>query len=308
MNGIPAQPSDILTFDASLGRLRACYGLFKILYDGGRGIISSYSREGKFWFTNASQDALVDVRIQLSFSHLYRGVVLGDRQPTWYFPYLNPGETVAREIAWDWDFWQLTLEASYREGSTAPVYRHTQDLDDSDDHEPHGQYNVVVHLFDVKSKLASAALIDVGRFLNPRLLDYFRANPRRLYEADPHVFEQLVGDLFASMGFRVALTGRSHDGGVDFIAINETSNFPVKFVVQCKRYAPHRRVSVDFVRELYGIVQLEGATKGILATTSFFTKDAIELGKKLMWHVDLKDYNNLVEWLSNVPPKKGSVS
>lgn len=77
----------------------------------------------------------------------------------------------------------------------------------------------------------------------------------------------------------VEVTRRSRDGGVDLKAIRkgigDFSNADVtNYYVQAKRYNLNHKVTVHDIRELKGITPF--GHKGMLITTSFFTKDAIE--------------------------------
>ena len=107
------------------------------------------------------------------------------------------------------------------------------------------------------------------------LMRYFKQNPRHLYEVDPVLFERIIGNIFERLGFEVSYTGRTRDGGIDFFALDKNKNFRQKYIVQCKRYRSDRKISVEYIRELYGIKNVIPATKAILATTSFFTPDAM---------------------------------
>ena len=79
-------------------------------------------------------------------------------------------------------------------------------------------------------------------------------------------FEALVQNLFTSMGLEARQTRPSRDGGVDCIAYDTRPIFGGKVVIQAKRYK--NTVGVSAVRDLYGTLQNEGASKGILVTTS----------------------------------------
>ena len=69
-----------------------------------------------------------------------------------------------------------------------------------------------------------------------------------------------------------------------------------KIVIQAKRYV--NTVDVSAVRDLYGTVINEGATKGILVTTSKFRRDSFEFasGKP----IDFVDGKSLLELMSKV--------
>ncbi|HET6356570.1 restriction endonuclease [Streptomyces sp.] len=89
-----------------------------------------------------------------------------------------------------------------------------------------------------------------------------------LYDMDPAAFENLVADLFRTMGMQAVTTQRSNDGGVDVDALDPTPIRGGKIVVQVKRY--RNTVPPTAVRDLYGTVQDAGANKGVLVTTSGF--------------------------------------
>ncbi len=94
-------------------------------------------------------------------------------------------------------------------------------------------------------------------------------------------FEYFIRELFDKMfntnGGEVKVTQASHDGGVDAIAFDDDPIRGGKFVIQAKRYT--NVVPVSAVRDLYGTMIHEGATKGILVTTSSYGKEAYEFSK-----------------------------
>lgn len=68
-------------------------------------------------------------------------------------------------------------------------------------------------------------------------------------------------------------------------------------IVECKRYAPTNKVGVDVVRAIHGVTQAERATKGVIVTTSSFTKDAIAFASPLKYGIGLHDFEALKSWL-----------
>lgn len=87
-----------------------------------------------------------------------------------------------------------------------------------------------------------------------------------LMELTPSEFESLITNLFEQMGLDTKLTQASRDGGVDCVAYDARPILGGKVVIQAKRYK--NTVGVSAVRDLFGTMQNEGATKGILVTTS----------------------------------------
>jgi restriction system protein len=98
-----------------------------------------------------------------------------------------------------------------------------------------------------------------------------RAN---LMELSPGDFESLITNLFQKMGLDTKLTRPSRDGGVDCVAYDARPILGGKVIVQAKRYK--NTVGVSAVRDLFGTMINEGASKGILVTTSGYGKAAYE--------------------------------
>ena len=94
-------------------------------------------------------------------------------------------------------------------------------------------------------------------------------------------FEHLIRELFEREfkvnGGEVKVTQASRDGGVDAIAFDPDPIRGGKIVIQAKRYT--NTVGVSAVRDLYGTVLNEGATKGILVTTSDYGSDSYNFSK-----------------------------
>jgi restriction system protein len=92
------------------------------------------------------------------------------------------------------------------------------------------------------------------------------------WEDFEHLIREIFEAEFASGGGEVKVTQASRDGGVDAVAFDPDPIRGGKIVIQAKRYA--YTVGVSAVRDLYGTLMNEGATKGILVTTSDYGPDA----------------------------------
>jgi restriction system protein len=94
-------------------------------------------------------------------------------------------------------------------------------------------------------------------------------------------FENLIREVFekefSKNGGEVKITQASRDGGVDAVAFDPDPIRGGKIVIQAKRYT--NIVGVAAVRDLFGTIHNEGATKGILVTTSTYGPDAYEFAK-----------------------------
>jgi len=83
-------------------------------------------------------------------------------------------------------------------------------------------------------------------------------------------FELLVGEAFRMRGFSVVEAGGGGaDGGID-LQLRKGSEV---FLVQCKQWRAYK-VSVNVVRELFGVMASLGATGGFVVTSGVFSPDA----------------------------------
>ncbi|MDQ6949229.1 MAG: restriction endonuclease [Actinomycetota bacterium] len=103
-------------------------------------------------------------------------------------------------------------------------------------------------------------------------------------------FEVLIQNLFTKMGLDAKQTRASRDGGVDCVAYDPRPVFGGKVVIQAKRYK--NTVGVSAVRDLFGTLQNEGASKGILVTTSGYGQASFEFAKNKP--IELIDGANLL--------------
>lgn len=97
------------------------------------------------------------------------------------------------------------------------------------------------------------------------------------WEDFEHLIRELFENEFSGNGGEVKVTQASRDGGVDAVAFDPDPIRGGKIVIQAKRYT--NTVGVSAVRDLYGTVMNEGATKGILVTTADYGPDAYEFAK-----------------------------
>jgi restriction system protein len=97
------------------------------------------------------------------------------------------------------------------------------------------------------------------------------------WESFEHLIREIFEKEFSSNGGEVKVTQSSRDGGVDAVAFDPDPIRGGKIVIQAKRYT--NTVGVSAVRDLYGTVLNEGATKGILVTTADYGPDAYQFAK-----------------------------
>ncbi|MES2920993.1 MAG: restriction endonuclease [Verrucomicrobiota bacterium] len=139
--------------------------------------------------------------------------------------------------------------------------------------------------------------------VSTELLAYFARHPEDLRHIEPRKFEELMAKIFEDQGYDVELTPPSRDGGRDLMLVQKASIGSILTLVECKRYAKGRPVGVEIVRSLYGVVEEERASKGLIATTSHFTKGAVDFRDRLRYRLELADYDRISSWLRPYSPK-----
>ena len=119
------------------------------------------------------------------------------------------------------------------------------------------------------------------RFISPQDVIQKLNEGINLAAMDWEEFEHLIREIFEkefkTAGGEVKVTQTSRDGGVDAVAFDPDPIRGGKIIIQAKRYT--NTVGVSAVRDLYGTVVNEGATKGILVTTADYGPDAYEFAK-----------------------------
>jgi restriction system protein len=90
-----------------------------------------------------------------------------------------------------------------------------------------------------------------------------------LIAMDPDQFEVLVTKVFRAYGLRAERKGGNFDHGVDIVIYNLQGE---KWIAQCKRYKG--TVGEPVLRDLYGTMLHERASRAFLVTTGTFTRQA----------------------------------
>lgn len=98
-------------------------------------------------------------------------------------------------------------------------------------------------------------------------------NPREaLLSLRPDEFEYLIGALYEKLNFKVEITQRTRDGGVDVWARRSDEGGKALLLIQCKRES--HTVGPKPGRELMGVVSAQKANMGVVVATCGFTRTA----------------------------------
>jgi len=120
--------------------------------------------------------------------------------------------------------------------------------------------------------------------VQPRRRTPAPSRPRVVLDNLSHkAFEELVALIYEHEGYKVQITGKSHDGGIDLLAERATASGKDRVVVQCKHQKGN--VGSPVVRELWGVLNSDTSlTQCALATTAHFTAEAkgFAAGKRIV--------------------------
>lgn len=111
------------------------------------------------------------------------------------------------------------------------------------------------------------ALAELASHLKRKYDDIHRITPRR--------FEELIAEIFRSLGWDATLTKQTRDNGVDLYIFNNSSG--EQAIVECKRHK--NTVGIGIVDRLLGVQLAMGQDRAYLVTSSKFSRPAQERAK-----------------------------
>lgn len=138
--------------------------------------------------------------------------------------------------------------------------------------------------------------------VNGDVLKYLSENPQEFYQLADRDFESVMAEIYNRLGYKVELTKGTKDGGKDIIIRKPDVLGDFVYYVECKKYAANNPVGVGIVRALNGVINMDRVNGGIIATTSYFTKDAKDLilNQNLNFQIKLHDYEMIRNLLNRV--------
>jgi len=185
-------------------------------------------------------------------------------------------------------------------------YAHKPDLEEKKQlprlfHKAVANIKALRRLYGIQEVLP-ADVVEIVRTITAELIEYLRHHPKAMYTIKPRQFEELIAEVLSSYGWQVVLTPASKDGGYDLYAIvKDAPGAPTSWIIECKKYAPERKVGVEIVRGLWGIKLDLRVANAMLATTSYFTQGA-QAFKSSRYDLALRDYQGILEWINEYRP------
>lgn len=155
-------------------------------------------------------------------------------------------------------------------------------------------------LQDVDAREVVAGAVSV--VTDVRIIRAITEDTERLLRLSPREFERFTAELLEELGYTGITLGRgSKDGGVDVSALIEHGFGVEKLIVECKRYTT-RKVGEPIVKQLLANVGLHHAARGLIITTSTFTKPASMLVSSMSYRLSAADIDDIRRQLSGLAP------
>ena len=146
------------------------------------------------------------------------------------------------------------------------------------------------------AKEIETVVVEQTKSIKKIITDIYQDNSN-LLKIEPRQFEEMIAELLYSQGFKVELTKQTRDNGYDIIALKVEDNFPLRFLVECKRLTKDK-VGIEIIRSFKEVVQSENANKGIIVTTSYFTRDARKKRDETPYLLDYRDKDDVLNWVT----------
>jgi restriction system protein len=125
------------------------------------------------------------------------------------------------------------------------------------------------------------------------LLPQLQNGPATIDSMSWREFEKLVAALLEKDGYVVELMKGSKDGGVDIVAVKDLGpNGYFKALWQAKKQSVKNKVGIAVIRELADTREEFGASKGIIVTSSYLTRGAlqrVDRDKYILGKIDRRD-------------------
>src|SRR5882672_7641530 len=135
--------------------------------------------------------------------------------------------------------------------------------------------------------------------MTPDRIEQIRLDPAQLDKLSGREFEELVGEILASFRWNVSLTSATRDGGYDILGVSpDPSGLDTSWIVECKHYSRDRAVTVEVLRQLYGVKEGLRIPQAVLVTTSRLTRDAERFVASVS-SLQIVDRPRFLKWLGS---------
>lgn len=145
----------------------------------------------------------------------------------------------------------------------------------------------------------SEVLIQELALVDAELIEYLAMHPDELQYLHWRRFEELLSSIFRNQGFDVELGPGRGDEGIDLRLIYKDAVGTMLTLVQAKRYRRDRKITLEAVAALAGVVVVNNAHRGLFVTTSDFLPGARRFAEEKAGRIILANESDVTKWLRN---------
>lgn len=141
------------------------------------------------------------------------------------------------------------------------------------------------------------------------LVRFISEHPNELYSLTPRQFEEFVADILsAKFGYKVRLSPMGRDGGIDIYAEKQQEFGLELLLVQCKKHRRDHKVGQPIVKQLNADVYDRKASRGLVVTTSYFTKPALNYIEQVKYRLSGADIDKFHSWIRSIKHKSPTIA
>lgn len=133
---------------------------------------------------------------------------------------------------------------------------------------------------------------DIISLINAKFINHPLPAKDLIRKISSRDFELLCGYLYNKKGYDVKITKKTRDGGYDIIAEKGSGREHEVLYIECKQ--KETKVGVEIARNALGLLNIKNATKSVIITSNYFTKDALKISQesKRLELINLDDFDN----------------
>lgn len=157
-------------------------------------------------------------------------------------------------------------------------------------------YSNVINLSDLFEE--HYPVVEEGSFFDQRFVDFLSNNTDKLGDIHWRKFEELTAEYFDRLGYIVDLGMGGNDDGVDLRVWGNSDQKKPTFIIQCKRVKS--KIDKVTIKGLYTDVLHEGASLGLLVTSSECSIGARTTIEARGYPIQEINKDNIIQWLNQL--------
>jgi restriction system protein len=136
--------------------------------------------------------------------------------------------------------------------------------------------------------------------VNLPLTQYLYSHPDKLKLLNLPQLKELVAEFLSKEGYKILFPIQNEDLDIDIFAEVEREVGLELVLIRCKANQEDRKVGQPVVKQLNADIYDRKATRGLIVTTSYFTKPALDYIEQAKYRLSGADFDKLQLWLDRI--------